>query len=97
MVRTNTEGIFRTKIPTQGDDAEPVGEVNTSNFVILASHKNNFAISDLESFYFTSEDTTGENVQGYIYTDSPIYRPNHKVFFKGILRGIRERQQIPDQ
>ncbi|HEU5131791.1 MAG TPA: MG2 domain-containing protein, partial [Pyrinomonadaceae bacterium] len=93
--RTNNDGIFRAKIPTQGDEAEPVGEVNASNFVILASHQNNFAISDLESFYFNDfgEDTTDENVKGYIYTDRPIYRPNHKVFFKGILRGMDERQQ----
>jgi hypothetical protein len=82
--RTNSDGIFRTKVPTQGDDTEPVGEANNSNFIILASHRDNFAISDLESFYFSGfgEDTTGENVQGYIYTDRPIYRPNHKVFFK---------------
>ncbi len=93
--RTNSDGIFRTKVPTQGDEADPPGEGNASNFVILASHRDNFAISDLESFYFSDfgEDTTAENIQGYIYTDRPIYRPNHKVFFKGILRGIDERQQ----
>lgn len=93
--RTNSDGIFRTKVPSQGDDADLEGDDNTSNFVILASHRDNFAISDLESFYFNSfgEDMTGENVQGYIYTDRPIYRPNHKVFFKGILRGYNEQQQ----
>lgn len=93
--RTNSDGIFRTKIPKQDDDVDTVGEVNNSNFVILASHQNNFAISDLESFYFRGfdEGTTEGNVQGYIYTDRPIYRPNHKVFFKGILRAIDEQQQ----
>ena len=94
--RTNNDGIFRTKVPTQRDDADPTGEEgNTSNFVILASYRDNFAISDLESFYFGGfgEDEETGNVQGYIYTDRPIYRPNHKVFFKGILRGIDDRQQ----
>jgi uncharacterized protein YfaS (alpha-2-macroglobulin family) len=94
--RTDSDGIFRTKIPTGGDDADTADEGGTSNFVILASHQNNFAISDLESFYFSDfgQNTTDENnVQGYIYTDRPIYRPNHKVFFKGILRGMDERQQ----
>src|SRR5215213_6050343 len=93
--RTNSDGIFRTKIPTQSDDADTADEANNPNVVILASHQNNFAISDLESFYFSDfgENTTDENVQGYIYTDRPIYRPNHKVFFKGILRGMDERQQ----
>ena len=47
--RTNSDGIFRTKIPTQSDEADPEVEAsNTSNFVILASHRENFAISDLE-------------------------------------------------
>jgi uncharacterized protein YfaS (alpha-2-macroglobulin family) len=92
--RTNSDGIFRTKVPPQGDGADPDGEEgNTSNFMILASHRENFAISDLESFYFFRADTTVENVQGYIYTDRPIYRPNHKVFFKGILRAFDERRQ----
>jgi alpha-2-macroglobulin len=93
--RTNSDGIFRTKIPTQGDNADPDGtDGNTSNFVILASYEDNFAISDLESFYFRGfEDAETNRVQGYVYTDRPIYRPNHKVFFKGILRSVDEQQQ----
>jgi uncharacterized protein YfaS (alpha-2-macroglobulin family) len=92
--RTNNDGIFRTNIPMHGDDADPVGEQgDNSNFVILASHRDNFAISDLESFYFRDFEEENANVQGYIYTDRPIYRPNHKVFFKGILRGFDEQRQ----
>ncbi len=92
--RTNNEGIFRTKIPTKVDETDPTGEeADNSNFVILASNQNNFAISDLESFYFSDFGKEEENVQGYIYTDRPVYRPNHKVFFKGILRGFDEHRQ----
>ena len=92
--RTNNEGIFRTKIPAQSDDTDPAGEeVNNSNFVILGSQQDNFAISDLESFYFRNFGEQSENVQGYIYTDRPVYRPNHKVFFKGILRSFEEHRQ----
>ena len=94
--RTNSDGIFRTNITTQRDEADDDGEEpNNSNFVILASDRDNFAISDLESFYFRGfgDEEETEAIQGYIYTDRPIYRPNHKVFFKGILRGIDERQQ----
>ena len=61
--------------------------------MILASQRDNFAISDLESFYFTGRGRE-QNVQGYIYTDRPIYRPNHKVFFKGILRTLDEKNRI---
>ena len=92
--RTNNEGIFRTKIPTSVDDTDPaVEEANNSNFVIFSSNQENFAISDLESFYFSDFGEGDENVQGYIYTDRPVYRPNHKVFFKGILRAFDEHRQ----
>ena len=92
--RTNSDGIFRTKISTQDDEGVAIDEGgNTSNFVILASHRDNFAVSDLESFYFQGFGEESENVYGYIYTDRPIYRPSHKVFFKGILRGYDEQRQ----
>src|SRR5215213_4818280 len=92
--RTNNDGIFRTKISTLGEGTDPVGEDgNSSNVVILASHRDNFAISDLESFYFRDFVPNDKLVQGFIYTDRPIYRPNHKVCFKGIVRGIDEQGQ----
>src|SRR5262249_4603206 len=53
--RTNSDGFFRTKIPATDDDTDPTGEeANQSNFVILGSNQDNFAISDLESFYFSN-------------------------------------------
>jgi uncharacterized protein YfaS (alpha-2-macroglobulin family) len=92
--RTNSDGIFQTKIPAKEDEADPIGEeASDSNFVILAANEDNFAISDLESFYFSNFGEEAENVQGYIYTDRPVYRPNHKVFFKGILRGFDDHRQ----
>lgn len=92
--RTNSDGIFRTNIPTKADETDPTGEeADNSNFVIIAANQNNFAISDLESFYFSDFGEEEKNVQGYIYTDRPVYRPNHKVFFKGILRGFDEYRQ----
>ncbi|HEU4794884.1 MAG TPA: MG2 domain-containing protein, partial [Pyrinomonadaceae bacterium] len=91
--RTNAEGVFRTKILQKTPDEElgelEIPEVDNNSFVILASHKENFAISDLESFYFN--ENVEPQIQGYIYTDRPIYRPTHQVFFKGILRGVDEQ------
>ena len=92
--RTNAEGVFRAKIADEKKDEElgdpEIPEADNNGVVILASQRENFAISDLESFYFDNG-TGGENVQGYIYTDRPIYRPTHQVFFKGILRA-RDKQ-----
>jgi uncharacterized protein YfaS (alpha-2-macroglobulin family) len=87
--KTDSDGIFRAKLPTNQDpDAE--GETGTDGVMILASHRENFAVSDLESFYFNFGEQD-KNVQGYIYTDRPVYRPAHKVSFKGILRAFDER------
>lgn len=94
--RTNSEGVFRAKVARESGDNEDPGDpeipaVDNDNLVILASHHDNFAISDLESFYFAEDGTDEQKVQGYIYTDRPIYRPDHQVFFKGILRTIDEQ------
>lgn len=94
--RTNSEGLFRTKIGDEKKDEElgepELPQVDNNGYVILASQRENFAISDLESYYF-GDQTGAENVQGYIYTDRPIYRPTHQVFFKGILRTIDEQNR----
>ena len=91
--RTNSEGIFRTKIPAGLDDADAAPDVTNNGIMIFASHRDNFAISDLESFYFGGFEEQNEHVRGYIYTDRPIYRPNHKVSFKGIIRSIDDQDQ----
>ncbi|HEX7330258.1 MAG TPA: MG2 domain-containing protein [Pyrinomonadaceae bacterium] len=88
--RTNSDGIFSAKLPPPDVDEDVIDPRGNNGFMVLASDRENFAISDLDWFYFGDQD---ENVQGYIYTDRPVYRPNHKVFFKGILRAFDERGQ----
>lgn len=93
---TNAEGIFRARVQKQAPAADVDPEettVDNNDYIVLASHRENFAISDLESYYFTRDESGEENVNGYIYTDRPIYRPNHKVFFKGILRAVDDQGQ----
>ncbi|HYJ88500.1 MAG TPA: MG2 domain-containing protein [Pyrinomonadaceae bacterium] len=58
------------------------------SLLILAKHSGNFAITDHGALYMDGyEDESGE-IKSYIYTDRPVYRPNHKVNFKGILRAV---------
>lgn len=94
---TNGEGIFRARVQKQEHSADDVeleeAPVDNNDFIVLASHRDNFAISDLESYYFTRDEDSEASVNGYIYTDRPIYRPNHKVFYKGILRRVDEQGQ----
>ncbi len=71
----------RAQTPDEGRDA----------YIVMAKSKDQFAISDLDAFYFDGGyegDGDSGNLAGYIYTDRPVYRPKQKVFFKGILRKI---------
>jgi uncharacterized protein YfaS (alpha-2-macroglobulin family) len=100
---TDGGGILRTRVPKDkkpkqnqaaaedGEEGEDEATAVDESYVVMASDKENFAISDLDSFYF-SEYYDGEindqSLTGYLYTDRPIYRPGQKVYFKGIMRKL---------
>jgi uncharacterized protein YfaS (alpha-2-macroglobulin family) len=96
---TDRQGILKTSINKQllnspEADADPATDnTRSKSFLILANQSDNFAISDLESYYFGGYQGEDEETQvkSYIYTDRPVYRPSHKVYFKGILRAMDER------
>jgi|GEM_PF-534682 len=52
--------------------------------VIVLSKDNHYAVSDPQ-FYTNSFFGRG-GVAAYLYTDRPVYRPGHRVEFKGIVR-----------
>ncbi len=99
---TDNQGILRTKIEKKKPVAKAAGdeeanaeepapdEPDSQPLLILAKQSNNFAISDLGSSFFGGYEgeNEGENFKGYIYTDRPVYRPTHKVNFKGIIRAV---------
>jgi uncharacterized protein YfaS (alpha-2-macroglobulin family) len=74
---------------------EAAGEEPASDsYLVMATSGENFAISDLDSYAFgygggESEGSEGE-FTSYVYTDRPVYRPQQKVYFKGILRQLTE-------
>ncbi len=74
------------------EGAAPVEKIEYSSLV-MATEGENFAISDLDSYYFDGEGggEGGESLTSYIYTDRPVYRPEQRVFFKGILRQATEQ------
>ncbi|OLE53598.1 MAG: hypothetical protein AUG51_12070 [Acidobacteria bacterium 13_1_20CM_3_53_8] len=93
---TNGEGIMQTKVapppPTPHQDEEQETEPGAerpkgTTYLITASDHDNFAVSDLDSFYFSDYgEGYDPDLTGYIYTDRPVYRPAQKVYFKGIMR-----------
>jgi uncharacterized protein YfaS (alpha-2-macroglobulin family) len=90
-------GTFKTEINArksregaaqQPEGVDPEDEDNRGgSYLVMAKDGDNFAISDLDSFYFGTDGDGGNNdLTSYIYTDRPVYRPGQKVYFKGILR-----------
>jgi uncharacterized protein YfaS (alpha-2-macroglobulin family) len=94
--KTDKLGIFKTTVKVPDQPETPAEDVNPEEsqskpFLIMARERDDFVISDVDSFYFgggggADDVLTGEDVTSYIYTDRPIYRPAQSVFFKGILR-----------
>ena len=77
--KTDKSGIFKTnvKVPDQPEipeeDFNPE-ESQSKPFLIMARERDNFVISDVDSFYFggyggEADVLTGEDVTSYIYTD----------------------------
>ncbi len=64
------------------------GEDSFNEYLIMADRKGDFAVSDLASYYFSwnEDETPFGRINSYLYTDRPVYRPEQKAYFKGILR-----------
>jgi uncharacterized protein YfaS (alpha-2-macroglobulin family) len=75
---------------TEASDEE--AETSDEPYLIMATEGENFSISDLGAYYFSGMDEGGggQSLTGYLYTDRPAYRPEQKVYFKGILRRLTE-------
>jgi hypothetical protein len=75
--------------PAEDEEAAPEEPQGTDSYLVMATQGDNFAISDLESYYFggyDGEEAGTPELTSLVYTDRPVYRPEQKVYFKGILR-----------
>ena len=103
---TNRDGVLRARVQkdaapkqeTPPEDRDTEGEegvdAQPDDYLVIAGRKDEFAVSDLSSYYFgwnhSGENSSLPDIVSYIYTDRPIYRPQQKVYFKGILRHASE-------
>jgi len=81
--RTNRNGVFYEK-----------SNMSESEMVYIFAEKgDNFSLADPYTYFWWSE--SGDKV--YTYTDRPVYRPGHTVFFRSILREAEDSDLVtPD-
>jgi len=95
---TDAQGIFQTEIPQREDlyyvYTAILGDPGQDNFGLAISYWND----GVASWDFDITTTfTGSQVEAYLYTDRPIYRPGDTVYFRGVVRqGFNGRYTLPD-
>src|SRR5208282_3705680 len=77
-VSADANGLAETEVP----GTQPEGGL------VLARSGDDFAPSSLSDWTLRYDPENQLSI--YIYTDRPVYRPGHTVYFKAILRGIEE-------
>ncbi len=71
---TDAQGLVETRLK----------DLRPEDATVLARHGDDFAVDSLYAWYLNSDPE--RHLIGYLYTDRPVYRPGHTVYWKGILR-----------
>ena len=100
--KTDGNGVLGVSVrkgqPARREGGAAALEGVSNSYLTLAKRGDQFAVSELEPYYFgvSSDEGEGEGVvpggriTSYIYTDRPVYRPEQKVYFKGVVRRLGE-------
>src|SRR5262249_30619148 len=100
--KTDGNGVLGVSVrkgqPARREGGAAALEGVSNSYLVLAKRGDQFAVSELEPYYFgvSSDDGEGEGEvssgrgASYVYTDRPVYRPEQKVYFKGIVRRLGE-------
>jgi len=86
--RADGQGLFLTSLRATGAFEPGEAEEPNAGVLVMAQTGNQFAVSSLEQYEMGSGSL--QELRGYLYTDRPVYRPGHKVQFKGILRQLQK-------
>lgn len=88
---TGSTGAAHITIPDTpqqtNEDDEPYYWRYGNNLVVMGQKNGEFVISD--SYFYGYRGRGGSNVQTYLHTDRPVYRPAQKVYYRGIARHVQ--------
>jgi uncharacterized protein YfaS (alpha-2-macroglobulin family) len=88
--KTDSSGLLRTQVApapkapeNEPQDTDPdAGSVGRDAYLIMASGHDQFAISDLEPFFFARNGDEDPRLTAKVYTDRPIYWPAQTVYLR---------------
>jgi uncharacterized protein YfaS (alpha-2-macroglobulin family) len=84
VVFNNHQEVARAATDASGIAVMKFGRIKVQDAIMVAQSADDVAATSIQSFWFWG--TSATTIAGYLYTDRPVYRPTHKVHFKGILR-----------
>lgn len=95
---TDAEGVFQGSVPPPKDPYliyyAVVGKPGEELFGMALSNWNQ-AIASWD--FGIPSDPRGPRLEAYLYTDRPIYRPGHTVYFRAVLRqAYNGRYELPE-
>jgi len=84
LVRVKKQEPLKLRADDDGVLQVALRELRPESVLLLARQDDDFAAVSMYGWNLRTDAEASR--RGYLYTDRPVYRPGHKVYFRGILR-----------
>ncbi len=84
VVRVKQQEPLKLRADGEGVFEATLGEAQPESVLVMARQGEDFAAVSMYGWNLGTD--PDRRLTGYIYTDRPVYRPGHTVYFRGILR-----------